>query len=343
MLTSEFNFNLPKNLIAQSPAKPRDHARLLILDKKSGDTEHRKFYDIVDYLEKNDTLVLNNSKVIPARLHGTKKSGGKVEVFLLTKKSRQTWEVLVKGKIKDGQKIILAKGVKTIIYEIASSPSKAPRNDSLTRIAKFNCSDKKLFSIGETPLPPYIKSARPKRGVMAEYQTTYATKEGSVAAPTAGLHFTKPLLDKIKKKGINIVHITLHVGMGTFMPVKTKKVEEHQIHSELAIIDKKTASQINKTKGRVIAVGTTSIRTLEAFADRKGLIKPDKKLVDIFIYPGYKYKIVNAIITNFHLPESSLIMMISAFAGNKAILETYQEAIDKKYKFYSFGDGMLIK
>jgi len=389
---SRFDYNLPSELISQEPIKPRDHARLLILDKKSGKLEHKKFYDIIDYLSPGDVLVLNNSKVIPARLLGKKETGGKVEVFLLQKQSPKHWQCLIGGKIKPGQKVLFKNNIiatpssvipdvaerRSGIQDVIATPIK--KLDEQSWLVKFNCSDKKIFSVGETPLPPYIK----KKSKDDDYQTVYAKPSGSVAAPTAGLHFTKKLIEKLKKKGIKIEYITLHVGLGTFAPVKSDYIEDHKIHSELAILDKSTASRLNKAKqkgSKIFAVGTTSVRTLEAFTCHprldlgskasskipssqgginpplpKGRLEgfaedypnspqliPQTAWVDIFIYPGYSYKFVDGIITNFHLPKSTLLMLISAFASEAQIKSAYQEAIKQKYKFFSFGDAMLIK
>lgn len=329
---TEFDYHLPQERIGQKPIEPRDHARLLILDRKSDLIEHRIFRDLAGVLGANDVLVLNNSKVIPARLHGQKESGGKVEIFLLKKVKLNHWETLIKGSVRAGQSINLSKTVRGEVLE---------KRDQIN-IIKFNCSDRKLFSLGETPTPPYIK----QKADLGDYQTIYAKTSGSVAAPTAGLHFTKSLLTRLKKKGVRIEYLTLHVGMGTFAPVKSENILEHKMHSELAVLDSKTARRLNiyKDKGkRIIAVGTTSVRTLEAFTDSRKRIHAGEKWVNIFIYPGYKFKFVDSIITNFHLPKSTLIMLVSAFADAGKIKRAYQEAIKKKYYFYSFGDAMMIK
>jgi len=333
MLVKEFDYYLPKNLIAQEPSKPRDHARLLILNRKDKTILHKKFYELTDHLKSGDVLVLNNSKVIPARLIGKKESGGKIEVFLLQKDGK-VWQALIRGKIQVDQKIVFNKNIIGRVIRKDSEDNNIP-----TYQIKFNSSDKKIFSIGQTPTPPYITKA-------GEYQTVYAKPEGSVAAPTAGLHFTNRLLSKLKKRGVKIEYITLHVGMGTFAPVKVNKIENHKIHSELAIIDSATAQRLGRAKKnnkRIVAVGTTTVRTLEAFVTSNGKIKAQKKWVDIFIYPGYKFKFVDAIITNFHLPKSTLLMLVSAFATKSLTKKAYREAIVKKYKFYSFGDGMFIE
>lgn len=346
----KFDYQLPENLIGQTPIKPRDSARLLILDKYSGQISHKIFYNIIDYLNHGDVLVLNNSKVIPARLIGQKITGGKIEIFLLKKllplsegeKPRSgrgggsTWQVLIGGKIHPGQKVIFPDNIYARVIK---------KYDDKSWLVKFNCQDKKLFSIGQVPLPPYIK----KKSQMEDYQTVYAKTTGSVAAPTAGLHFTKKLINQLKKKGVKIEYITLHVGLGTFMPVKSKYIQDHKIHSELVILSPKTAKNINQAKksGRkIVAVGTTSARALEAFTIKAGSVstlKPQSKWVDIFIYPGYQFKMIDGLITNFHLPKSTLLMLVSALAGEKLIKKAYQIAIQKKYKFFSFGDAMFIK
>ena len=330
---NRFDYHLPNNLISQNPIKPRDHARLLILDKYTEEIEHKKFFNIEDYLKPGDVLVLNNSKVIPARLLGNKQTGGKIEIFLLSKHAPKVWQVLIKGSIKPDQEVHLKNKIKAKITK---------KHDKESWLVKFNCSDKNLFAIGDTPLPPYIKN----KAKMIDYQTVYAKSAGSVAAPTAGLHFTKNLINKLKKRGIKIQYITLHVGLGTFMSVKSQYIEDHKIHRELAILDKKTANTLNSAKksgNKIIAIGTTAVRTLEAFSNTKGIIKSQSKWVNIFIYPGYKFKFVDSIITNFHLPKSTLLMLISAFTSETKIKKAYREAIKKKYKFYSFGDAMLIK
>lgn len=331
ILASDFDYHLPQSRIGQKPIKPRDSARLLILDKNSGKLEHKIFRDLENILGPNDVLVLNNSKVIPARLNGQKESGGKIEIFLLKKIKANHWETLIRGSVKEGQFINLGDGVRGELIK---------KGDQVNLI-KFNCSDKKLFSLGVTPTPPYIK----EKAKIDDYQTIYAKSMGSVAAPTAGLHFTKRLLDKLKKRGVKIEYLTLHVGMGTFAPVKTENILEHKMHSEFAIIDSKTANRLNKYKKagkRIVAVGTTSVRTLEAFADNKKNIRTGEKWVNIFIYPGYKFKFVDCIITNFHLPKSTLMMLVSAFSDLDKIKRAYSEAIKKKYRFYSFGDAMMI-
>ena len=347
----DYNFNLPKNLIAQTPLSPRDSSRLLLLDKKDGKISHDFFYNLDKHLNKGDVLVLNNSKVFPARLIGKKNpSQGQVEVFLLSLVKDNLWRVLIKGKnIKIGQEIIFSKGLKVVVID-----SKSGNKDKLV---EFNFQGKKLmdkiFLVGLTPLPPYIKRDIEKSKLSKldkiRYQTVYAKdiKLGSVAAPTAGLHFTNSLLKKLKDKGVKIICITLHVGLGTFSPLTDKQLEEKKLHQELIEVDKETISNLKKYRDKrkkIIAVGTTSARALETVFSlkKKELVDGYRGLTDIFIFPGYKFKIVDAMITNFHLPESSLIMLVSALGGKDNILSAYKEAIEKKYRFYSYGDAMFI-
>ncbi len=326
MKLNKFNYNLPKELIAQTPIKDRTQSRLLVFQDK---IEHKRFYDIENYLEKGDTLVLNNSKVIPARLYGKKETGGHIELLLLKKLTSKKWKVLIKGKnMHEGQRIILSKDIYCTIKE-----------KQYEKIVEFNKPiTKYIKEHGEMPIPPYIKEKLKEQG---RYQTVYAKKTGSAAAPTAGLHFTKQLLNKLKKKGVNIVYITLHVGLGTFLPVKVDNIKEHKMHEEYFEITKETADIINKTKGKVMAVGTTTLRTLESASKNKKL-QPISKSTEIFIYPGYKFQSkITHLITNFHLPKSTLLMLVSAFKKN--IMKAYDEAIKEKYRFFSFGDAMLIK
>lgn len=331
MRTASFFYNLPPKLIAQHPVKPRDRSRLLVLRRGSKKLEHLHFDDLPKLLQPNDVLVFNNSKVFKARLIGRKLTGGKLEVFLLRAIKTNVWEVLIGGRGGNvGLKINFGQ---TLSGEII-------KQDGSIRLMRFNLSGKKLQDeidrLGEVPLPPYIKS----NARLEQYQTVYAKTRGSVAAPTAGLHFTKKLLSALKKKGIKLEYVTLHVGLGTFAPIKTNKIEDHQIHSEWASIDSATARRLNKYKKegrRIIAVGTTTVRTLESFAGR-----PGTRDVNLYITPGYKFKFVDAMITNFHLPQSSLLVLVSSFAGHKKIMAAYKTAINKKYRFYSFGDAMLI-
>lgn len=341
MKLSDFDYQLPQQLIAQKPVSPRDHSRLMVLDKIKKTIIHRHFFDIVDLLNNGDVLVLNNTKVFPARLIGKRQdTGGKVEVFLLKKSDGSQWEVLIGNRRKAvGQIIQFGRGLECRIVK---------QLDQSVWLVKFNLSGSKFDQLveilGQIPLPPYIKSSEKKSKLQGQYQTVYAKTQGSVAAPTAGFHFTKPLLVKLKKKGVQIEYVTLHVGLGTFAPVKVNDVKKHQMHSEWASIDSRTAARLNQAKKegrRIIAVGTTSSRTLESFAG-KGKIKSGDQWTDIFIYPGYKFKFVDGLITNFHLPKSTLMMLISALAGRSLVLKAYQEAIKRKYRFYSFGDAMFI-
>lgn len=323
---SEFDYYLPPQLISQKPIKPRDQARLLILDRKNKNLSHARFRQLTKILSAGDILVVNDSKVMPARLIGQKATGGKIEIFLLRPLKNRVWEALIGGKIKNRQKIFITP---KIWAETINQNA-----DHYWRI-KFNADNKKILSLGQTPTPPYIK----RRAKMSDYQTIYARNLGSVAAPTAGLHFTKKLIDQLKKKGIKIEKITLHVGPGTFLPVRTEYLKDHQMHREFAIISAAAARRLNQAKksGRqIIAVGTTVVRTLEAASNSYGHLKPRRGWVDLFIYPGYQFKIVNQMITNFHLPRSTLLMLISAFAGQKLTKLAYQEAIQKKISLLQF-------
>lgn len=340
MKTSDFYFDLPKELIAQDPLENRSSSRLLKLNRTTGEIEHRHFTDILDYLNKGDILVLNNTKVIPARLLGVKEeTGANVEVFLLKRLSDDTWETLVKPgkKLKPGTKVSFGDGL--LRAEILETL------DDGGRIVKFifdGIFEEILDKLGEMPLPPYITHKLQDRD---RYQTVYAKHEGSVAAPTAGLHFTNELLDKVKEKGVDIAYVTLHVGLGTFRPVKVDDVTNHVMHSESYFISKEAADKINSTKkngGRVICVGTTSVRTLESAASDDGIVPECEGDTAIFIYPGYKFKVLDGLITNFHLPESTLVMLVSAFAGKENVLSAYEKAVEEKYRFFSFGDAMMI-
>jgi S-adenosylmethionine:tRNA ribosyltransferase-isomerase len=341
MKTKDFYYELPEELIAQHPLKNREESRLLILDRKTGEIEHRKFKDIVDYLNPGDCLVLNDTRVIPARLFGNRiGKEEKIEFLLLKNIEGNRWEVLVKPgkKVKPGVKIEFGDGL--LVSEVISI------EEGGTRIVEFTYEgifEEILDRLGEMPLPPYIKE---KLEDKERYQTVYSKKKGSAAAPTAGLHFTKELLSDIEKKGVNLVFITLHVGLGTFRPVKVENIEEHNMHSEYYEVTEDAAKIINDTRkngGRVIAVGTTSTRTLETIATEDGKVEAKKGWTDIFIYPGYKFKAIDGLITNFHLPESTLLMLVSAFAGREKILNAYRIAVEKRYRFFSFGDAMFIK
>ncbi|MGI5977828.1 MAG: tRNA preQ1(34) S-adenosylmethionine ribosyltransferase-isomerase QueA [Candidatus Limivicinus sp.] len=339
MKKSDFNFYLPEELIAQTPLEHRDASRLLLLDKETGDIEHRHFYNLPDYLREGDCLVLNNSRVLPARLFGTRPTGGTVEIVLLRDLGEGRWECLSRPgrKTKPGTELSFGEGELTAVVESVAEGG--------NRIIKFNYEGiflEILEHLGKMPLPPYIKAELKDS---ERYQTVYSKELGSAAAPTAGLHFTVDLLDKIREKGVKICYVTLHVGLGTFRPVKEDEIEDHEMHSELCIVHDDVARTVNETKkngGRVIAVGTTSCRTLESFTDDSGVLHPGSKWTDIFIYPGYKFKCIDALVTNFHLPESTLIMLVSALAGREHILNAYKVAVEERYRFFSFGDAMFI-
>jgi S-adenosylmethionine:tRNA ribosyltransferase-isomerase len=340
MKTSDFYYDLPQELIAQTPIEPRDHSRLLVMDKKTGETTDRHFYDILDYLHEGDLLVINNSRVLPARLYGIKEgTGSHMELLLLEQKENMVWETLVKPgkKARLGAKFIFGDGLLTgEIIEVK------PDGNRLIRFESPKNFFEALEEIGQMPLPPYITEKLEDR---ERYQTVYSKELGSSAAPTAGLHFTKDLMEKIRSKGVHIAEVTLHVGLGTFRPVKAEEITDHKMHSEHYHIPKETAALINQTKqngGRVIAVGTTSCRTLESVATFFGEIKECEGYTDIFIYPGYDFKVLDGLITNFHLPESTLIMLVSALAGYDHTMKAYEHAVKEKYRFFSFGDAMLI-
>lgn len=338
---SDFYFDLPQELIAQDPLEDRSSSRLLVLDKETGEMEHRVFHDIVEYLHEGDCLVLNNTKVIPARLMGTKKdTGATIEVLLLKRRENDIWETLVKPgkKAKPGTVITFGEGLLTgTVVDIV---------DEGNRLIQFSYEgifEEVLDKLGEMPLPPYITHKLQDKN---RYQTVYAKYEGSAAAPTAGLHFTKELLAQVEEKGVKIAYVTLHVGLGTFRPVKEENVLEHHMHSEFYQVTPEAAKLINDTKaagGRVICVGTTSCRTIESAADQNGVVQAGCGDTEIFIYPGYQFKVLDNLITNFHLPESTLIMLVSALAGREHVLYAYETAVEMKYRFFSFGDAMFIK
>ena len=340
MKTSDFYYDLPEELIAQDPLEDRTASRLLVLDRKTGAVKHKIFSDVIDYLNKGDCLVINNTRVIPARLIGEKEgTGGKVEVLLLKRRANDVWETLVKPgkKLKPGAKITFGDGrLRAEVLEVVEEGN---------RLVKFHYEgifEEILDSLGEMPLPPYITHKLEDKEM---YQTVYAKFDGSAAAPTAGLHFTKELLNKIEEKGIKIASITLHVGLGTFRPVKVDDVNNHHMHTEWYEVNAEAAEIINETKrngGRVICVGTTSCRTIESVADDNGYMKAKTGETDIFIYPGYKFKIMDGLITNFHLPESTLVMLVSAFAGKENVLAAYETAVKERYRFFSFGDAMIL-
>ena len=340
MELSEFYYDLPKELIAQTPLEKRDESRLMVLDKNTGKITHKVFKDIIDYLEPGDCLVRNNTKVIPARLYGKKETGANVEFVLLKNIEGDIWEAMVRpgNKLHIGTKVIFGDGLLTA--EILDTMQDGTRKVKFSYDGIFN---EILDQIGLMPLPPYIHESLKENN---RYQTVYAKYDGSAAAPTAGLHFTNELLQELEKKGIVISNVTLHVGIGTFRPVKEKNIEEHHMHTEHYYIKEEDAEKINKAKReghRVIAVGTTSCRTIETVADENGFVKECEGDTSIYIYPGYKFKCLDGLITNFHLPESTLLMLVSALAGKENIMNAYKEAVNEKYRFFSFGDAMFIK
>ncbi len=335
---SDFYYDLPEELIAQSPAEPRDSSRLLVYDRASDRVEHKIFKDITGYLKKGDVLVVNNTKVLPARLYAHTENGGAVEVLLLKRLEKDIWEVLVKPgkKCSVGKRLIISDNLSLTVEGIT---------DSGERIVRFyydGVFEEILDKAGSMPLPPYIKSKLKDKN---RYQTVYAKRDGSAAAPTAGLHFTPALLQGLKDKGVEIAEVLLHVGLGTFRPVKEDIITDHKMHSEYFEVGADAAETVNRAKRegrRVIAVGTTSVRTLESVADENGFLKPCSGNTEIFIYPPYKFKCVDALVTNFHLPESTLVMLVAALCGREKILELYKTAVNEKYRFFSFGDAMLI-
>lgn len=340
MKKSDFYYDLPEELIAQTPVEPRNSSRLMKIDRKTGDIVHSRFYNLCDYLKKGDLLVLNDSRVLPARLYGEKKSTGSfIEFLLLEQKGDKLWEIICRPgkKAKVGTEFSFGNGILTAkVIEV---------KDDGNRIVKFSCEGNfyaVLDEIGQMPLPPYITE---KLEDKERYQTVYSKELGSAAAPTAGLHFTKEMLDEIKEMGVDIAYVTLHVGLGTFRPVKEDDILNHKMHSEHYHLSEETAEKINRTKasgGRVISVGTTSCRTLESMELENGLVKSGDGYTDIFIYPGYKFKLLDGLITNFHLPESTLIMLVSAFLGYENTMNAYKIAVEEKYRFFSFGDAMCI-
>ena len=341
MDVKDFDYDLPEELIAQDPLEDRSSSRLMVLDKKTGDIEHKIFRDVVDYLQPGDCLVLNNTKVIPARLFGVKEgTEAKIEILLLKRKENDIWETLVKPgkKCKPVVKISFGEGLLTgEVLEVVEDGNR------LIRFHYDGIFEEILDQLGQMPLPPYITHQLKDKN---RYQTVYAKYDGSAAAPTAGLHFTPELLQQIRDMGIDIAEVTLHVGLGTFRPVKVDTIEEHHMHSEFYRIEQSEADKINRAKAnghRVIAVGTTSTRTLESAAEEDGTLREKSGWTDIFIYPGYKFKVIDALITNFHLPQSTLVMLVSALAGREHILAAYKKAVEEKYRFFSFGDAMLIK
>ena len=339
MKTSDFWYDLPEELIAQTPLQKRDTSRLLTLNKVTGEIQHKHFFDIVDYLQPGDCLVMNDSRVLPARLLGHRPTGGAAELLLLKELGDNKWECLAKPgrKLSEGQEIIFGNGeLSATVVSVC---------DDGNRIVEFRYEGiflEVLERLGKMPLPPYIKAELQDQ---ERYQTVYSRQLGSAAAPTAGLHFTNELLQKIRAKGVNTAFVTLHVGLGTFRPVKAEEIDEHHMHSELCMMSKETADLLNKTKmsgGRVICVGTTSCRTLESLVNDDGTFEEKSRWTDIFIYPGYQFKAMDCLITNFHLPESTLVMLVSAFASRENVLNAYETAVNARYRFFSFGDAMLI-
>lgn len=337
MLVTDFDYDLPQELIAQHPMEPRDHSRLLVVDKKTGEIEHKHFYDLVNYLKPGDVLVFNDTRVIPARLHGTKDTGAHVEVFLLTRRDATDWEVLVRPgkKLQVGAKINFSDELSCEVIE---------HTDFGGRVVRFKYDgifEEILDRLGETPLPPYITAPLEDK---ERYQTVYNRERGSAASPTAGLHFTKELLQKIKDIGCEEVFVTLHVGLGTFRPVSEAKIEDHKMHKEFYTVSQEAADAVNKAKAegrRIIAVGTTAVRTLEA-AGADGQLHAGSSWTNIFIYPGYKFRLVDDLVTNFHLPQSTLLMLVSTLSTREIMLQTYKKAVEEKYRFFSFGDAMFI-
>ena len=340
MRKSDFYFDLPEELIAQTPLERRDSSRLLHLDKVTGELEHRHFYELLDYLREGDCMVFNDSRVLPARLIGSRPTGGSVELVLLRDLGEGRWECLSRPgrKTKPGTEILFGNGeLKATVESVAEGGNRIVRFDYEGIFLEV------LERLGKMPLPPYIKEELQDS---ERYQTVYSREIGSAAAPTAGLHFTKELMEKIAAKGVKLCYVTLHVGLGTFRPVKAEEIEDHEMHSEFCIIPEETARIVSETKkkgGRVIAVGTTSCRTLESFAREDGSLPAASGWTNIFIYPGYTFKCVDAMVTNFHLPESTLIMLVSALAGREHVLHAYEEAVKERYRFFSFGDAMFIE
>lgn len=340
MKTSDFYYDLPPELIAQTPLSQRDSSRLLIMDREEGSLSHKHFHDVIDYLRPGDCLVMNDSRVLPARLLGHRPTGGAVEILLLTQKEGDVWECLAKPgrKLKEGAEVVFGDG--SLRAKIVGE------TDTGNRLVEFHYEGiflEELERLGKMPLPPYIKEELEDG---ERYQTVYSKVNGSAAAPTAGLHFTKELLQKIEEKGIRLAYVTLHVGLGTFRPVKVDDVTNHHMHSEFCMLSEETAQILNDTKakgGRIICVGTTSCRTLESLANEDGTFEARSMWTEIFIYPGYRFKAMDALITNFHLPESTLIMLVSAFAGYEPVMNAYQEAVKERYRFFSFGDAMFIQ
>ncbi|MDE5777756.1 MAG: tRNA preQ1(34) S-adenosylmethionine ribosyltransferase-isomerase QueA [Lachnospiraceae bacterium] len=340
MKLSDFYYDLPQELIAQDPLKNRSESRLMVLDRKTGELKHKHFYEIIDYLNPGDCLVINDTKVIPARLMGVKEdTGASIEVLLLKRKSEKVWETLVRPgkKMRIGARVSFGDGLLTgEVTDIAAEGNR------LIRFEYDGIWEELLDQLGQMPLPPYITHKLDDKN---RYQTVYAKHDGSAAAPTAGLHFTEELLSQINEKGVEVAHVTLHVGLGTFRPVKVDNILEHHMHSEFYMVEEEEAAKINEAKergGKVVSVGTTSTRTLESVSDENGIVHGGSGTTEIFIYPGYQFKVIDSLITNFHLPESTLLMLVSAFSTREKIMEAYAAAVKERYRFFSFGDAMLI-
>ena len=339
MKTSDFYYDLPEELIAQTPLEQRDHSRLMVLDRKTGEVTHRQFFNVLEYLQPGDCLVMNDSRVLPARLLGHRPTGGAVEVLLLRDLGNKRWECLCKPgrKMQVGNEVVFGNG------ELTATVVQV--QDTGNRVVEFHYEGiflEVLERLGKMPLPPYIKAELQDQ---ERYQTVYSREVGSAAAPTAGLHWTKELLEQARQMGVKTAFVTLHVGLGTFRPVKAENILEHHMHSELCMMGEETAAILNETKangGRIICVGTTSCRTLESLVNEDGSFEAKSKWTEIFIYPGYQFKAMQGLITNFHLPESTLVMLVSAFAGREHVLNAYRQAVEEKYRFFSFGDAMLI-
>ena len=339
MKTSDFYYDLPEELIAQTPLEQRDHSRLMVLDRKTGEVTHRQFFNVLEYLQPGDCLVMNDSRVLPARLLGHRPTGGAVEVLLLRDLGNKRWECLCKPgrKMQVGHEVVFGNG------ELTATVVQV--QDTGNRVVEFHYEGiflEVLERLGKMPLPPYIKAELQDQ---ERYQTVYSREVGSAAAPTAGLHWTKELLEQARQMGVKTAFVTLHVGLGTFRPVKAENILEHHMHSELCMMGEETAAILNETKangGRIICVGTTSCRTLESLVNEDGSFEAKSKWTEIFIYPGYQFKAMQGLITNFHLPESTLVMLVSAFAGREHVLNAYRQAVEEKYRFFSFGDAMLI-
>ena len=341
----DFNYNLPEELIAKYPTEKRDEAKMLVVDKITGDIVHKHFYDFVDYLNPNDVLVLNNTKVIPARLLGKKETGANIEIFLTRYLGENDWQAIIRNskRLKDGDIVIISDILKVLIKKKGEANNDGNIPEHLVELIYSNGSMEDILNkTGKIPLPPYIQREVEEKD-KEDYQTVYAKVSGSVAAPTAGLHFTNEILEKIEKKGIKIAYVTLNVGLGTFLPVKTNDINNHKMHTESYFIPKETADIINNKKGSLVAVGTTSLRCLEANFKKFGKIKEGYDETDIFIYPPYNFKVVDKLLTNFHLPKSTLLMLVSAFSSREIILNAYNEAIKNNYRFFSYGDCTFLK